>query len=330
MEDLPIEVPNLSTGSYDFGGPRLWTKARLEGFLNPPVEESLSLEYKASGALVPLDEKARTEITKDVSAFANSTGGTLMYGIAEFPKPRRHWPERLDPIDRNLFSKERLEQIIQTIQPRIDGIAIYPVDIDPQNHLVCYVVEIPASSTAHQARDHVYYRRQNFNVLPMEDYEVRDVMNRRKHPEVHASIWFKKPTDPAQKNGALLVKLENVSPILARHAMVAIKLPVFMDGWFTFQDLDSHPYQINRESTGSAWTLKARLARLNPLFPGETTILKFPVEPSPVAMIDLQKGGTLESAKVIETEVFADSRPSVKASLNIDAVLTGWTPCKPT
>jgi hypothetical protein len=33
-------------------------------------------------------------------------------------------------------------------------------------------------SLAHQARDYRYYKRHNFNALPMEDYEVRDVMNR--------------------------------------------------------------------------------------------------------------------------------------------------------
>src|SRR5690349_7755872 len=93
VQKLPLDGTKIPEDAYNFlPTVRPWTKARLDEFLNPPIEENLSLEYKASGALDPLDESKKTEITKDVSAFANSTGGTLIYGIAEFAKPRRHWP----------------------------------------------------------------------------------------------------------------------------------------------------------------------------------------------------------------------------------------------
>ena len=46
------------------------------------IEESLVLKYKASAALGK-KSKQKTEISKDVSAFANATGGQLIYGIAE-------------------------------------------------------------------------------------------------------------------------------------------------------------------------------------------------------------------------------------------------------
>ena len=169
-----------------------WTKEKLEQLIADRVEESLNLDYKRADALVKTEAK-KAEVTKDVSAFANSAGGVLIYGIAEpNDRAKRHLPERLDPVRRADVSKEWLEQVIQTIQPRIEGVVIHPVTIDEQAGLVCYVVEVPQSHTAHQARDHVYYKRHNFNSLPMEDYEVRDVMNRRAHPKLLASIFIKK------------------------------------------------------------------------------------------------------------------------------------------
>jgi hypothetical protein len=43
---------------------------------------------------------------------------------------------------------------------------------------VAYVVEIPQSETAHPALDNRYYKRFNFESVPMADHEIRDVMHR--------------------------------------------------------------------------------------------------------------------------------------------------------
>jgi len=46
-----------------------------------------------------------------------------------------------------------------------------------------YVVEIPKSPTApHMAKDQRYYKRYNFQVLPMIEYEVRETMHRNIYP----------------------------------------------------------------------------------------------------------------------------------------------------
>src|SRR5438552_1880183 len=124
----------------------MWNLDRLEQLIRDNVEENLSLEYKSAEALGKSDAK-KAEIVRDVSAFANSSGGVLIYGIAEFQnREQRHLPEKIDPVTRQKYSKEWLEQIIQSIQPRIDGIVIEPVTINPSS--VCYVVSI--SSIAHR------------------------------------------------------------------------------------------------------------------------------------------------------------------------------------
>jgi hypothetical protein len=154
-----------------------WDQEELQRHITERIEEHSELDYKAAASLGKQNDK-RDEITKDVSAFANSAGGTIIYGIKELAKPNNHLPEKLDPIDRTQFSKEWLETIINTIRPRITNVIVTPVSLASGSNDVCYVVEVPQGATAHQARDLRYYRRYNFESVPMEDYEIRDIMNR--------------------------------------------------------------------------------------------------------------------------------------------------------
>jgi len=136
---------------------RNWTESRLQNFITSEIEESLMLEYKAAEALDRADYKKK-EITKDVSAMANSAGGIIIYGIAENQREdKRHLPGSISPVDRTRFPREWLEQIIQAIRPRIDGILIHSVKLESGENDVAYVVEIPQGNTAHQASDHRYY-----------------------------------------------------------------------------------------------------------------------------------------------------------------------------
>lgn len=142
------------------------------------VEENIHLDYKASGALGKKDEK-KSEIVKDVSAFANSDGGIIIYGLTE----ENHRPKEFDFVDGNVFTKEWLENIIHQVQPHIEGIIIYPIRNDGNIEQSIYVVKIPRSEKApHMARDHKYYKRFNFKSEPMEDYEVKDILHRKYSP----------------------------------------------------------------------------------------------------------------------------------------------------
>jgi hypothetical protein len=224
-----------------------WTKQRLEQMIADGVEESLTLDYKSAASLSKAsggqpDRKA--ELVKDVTAFANSSGGVLIYGVAEYKDAaHKHLPERIDPIQRSDISKEWIDQIIQTIQPRIDGVVIHPVEIDDQQNTVCYVVEIQQSHTAHQARDHVYYKRQNFTNCPMEDYEVRDVMGRRTQPRVVVSARFVvyPHLNSDETNGALIFDLHNESDVLARFVRLVVDAPIrFRGKLITYSDVILH------------------------------------------------------------------------------------------
>ena len=61
---------------------RVWDEAAVQQLIDDETEESLILEYKSAGSLGK-QERKKTEITKDVSAMANSDGGILIYGVKE-------------------------------------------------------------------------------------------------------------------------------------------------------------------------------------------------------------------------------------------------------
>jgi hypothetical protein len=163
---------------------KIFTKEDLQRLVDEEIQESLTLDYKASPALARAD-KPRDEMCKDVSAFANSAGGQIIYGIVE--KDRK--PVKVD--DGSDLSREWIEQVINSnVQPRLDGLVITPVPVGSGRH--AYVLTIPQASgrAPHQAPDKKYYKRQNFQSVPMEDYEIRDALRRATTPELYVELSF--------------------------------------------------------------------------------------------------------------------------------------------
>lgn len=150
-------------------------EADLASLITNRAEESLYLEFKAAGALQSSDGK-KNEIAKDVSAFANSDGGILIYGINEAD----HQAESFSYVDGNAYTKEWLENIIQSrINRRLPDFMVYPVRFDNDFSKTVYVVKIGRSYHApHMTSDKKYYRRLNFQAVQMEEYEIRDAYSR--------------------------------------------------------------------------------------------------------------------------------------------------------
>ena len=204
---------------------REWDQRRLQRYLDERIEESLTLEYKAGAALDKGNGRAQ-EIAKDVSAMANSAGGIIIYGIAEEDGSLRHQPAGFSPVDRRVCSKETLEQIISSnIQPRISGIKIHPVPLEGDPAHVAYVVLVPQSDTVHQVtRNHRYYKRFNFEAVPMEDYEVRDVLGRETHSHVEPRIGhIQRESRSATNVWSIPVFAKNRSTVVAKDTAITVE-----------------------------------------------------------------------------------------------------------
>lgn len=155
------------------------TKTDLEGFINRKIEESLNLEYKDIKAYNNVND-----LSKVISAFANSDGGLLILGITE---------ERVDDNVRlpkeitwgePTLSKESLEsRLISRIRPPIERLRI--VSIRDEKNRVVFLIDVPQSDNPpHMAADRRYYKRWNFQVLPMEHFEVADLFGKRRRPRL--------------------------------------------------------------------------------------------------------------------------------------------------
>jgi hypothetical protein len=160
----------------DFFAKQQYTEQDILLLIENHVEESVYLDFKAAGSLVATEDKKK-EIAKDVSAFANSDGGIIVYGITE----ANHQAGSLSYIDGNAITKEWLEQVIQSrVSPRLNMPLVYPVRFDNDISQSVYVVKIPRSVHApHMTADKKFYKRYNFQSVQMEEFEIRDLYNRK-------------------------------------------------------------------------------------------------------------------------------------------------------
>ena len=130
------------------------------------------------------------------------------------------------------ITKEWVEQVIDSrVQPRIEGLIIKPINLAKG---LGFVLTIPQATARapHQAPDKRYYKRQNFQSVPMEDYEVRDALRRSTTPDLHVNLSFalgnapiifrsgEEMSDPI----TMLVTITNQSSQPAYHTYVRIGL----------------------------------------------------------------------------------------------------------
>ena len=131
------------------------------------ILENIKLEYKKEFG-------SNKEISKDISAFANTYGGDTIYGVSEVngkPSLPINW---LD----NKGIKEKIEQIINShINPKLENVEIIRIDKTDDNTKSIFIINIPISINApHMALDNKYYIRRNSVSIPMTDSEVRNTI----------------------------------------------------------------------------------------------------------------------------------------------------------
>jgi hypothetical protein len=153
------------------------TQKDVEEFIKSKVEENLNLDYTDIATYQHFDE-----LSKEVSAFANSEGGLVMLGVSEESiDHQRIFPKEITWGDKKL-SKEKLEDnLIAKIHPRIDGLRILP--IRKTDDSVIFLIDIPQGiNPPYMADDKRYYKRLNFRRETMEHYEIADLFGKRRRP----------------------------------------------------------------------------------------------------------------------------------------------------
>ena len=165
----------------DMRQPHEWIEDDILALVKDRSEESLTLEFKACDALV--NKKWREELAKDVSAFANSAGGTIVYGIKE--NRLTHEAEEIDGgYDPNEINKETLQRVIDSrIHRRVEGIRYNVVELTTTRPgKVLFVLQIPESNLAPHMSGYKFFKRFEFESKPMEEYEIRERYRREAFP----------------------------------------------------------------------------------------------------------------------------------------------------
>ena len=143
----------------------------IERLKQNKICESQILDYKSQ-----LVEDSK--LLKQVSAFANTQGGYIVFGLEE--TGRGGYPKEIPGIDKSQANKERLEQIILgNIQPRLNVKIAAIEHRDPSRAIV--VMQIPNSylKPHMNGNDKRFYRRYEFQALPMTEIEVSNMYRRR-------------------------------------------------------------------------------------------------------------------------------------------------------
>ncbi len=174
----------------------------LKKFLSLKISEGLHLDYKEQtykNQDPSKDSKnPKKEFLKDVTSFANASGGSILIGVKE-------------PID-GLDSAQQIQGIIDgeqvaqdlerlsssSIDPRIVGLKIIPIKLESGLHVI--LIHIPASAYRPHMVVHnghrSFYIRHSESSFPMTTHEIREsVLNSFSYEEGAQKLLQEKETE---------------------------------------------------------------------------------------------------------------------------------------
>lgn len=138
------------------------------------IEESEILDYKEE----LINENS---LLKEITAFANTRGGYLIFGVTETEKGGS--PKDINGLENNSdLNLERLEQIIlSNIYPRIGIQFSQKISIPHTENKVVLIIKIQeGQNKPHlESRSSRYYKRYNFEAKPMDEHEIEALYQSR-------------------------------------------------------------------------------------------------------------------------------------------------------
>lgn len=311
-----------------------WTE---DDVLSLPLGENDAFERKGA-ALLDLtlpparEDSVRDELAKQLSAFANTGGGQVIYGltnagavdhggVARSVRGRQSTKEWLENIIPNLTDFEIVGFNVYEIPPKAAGSSLAP-------DKSIYIVDVPDSERApHQSkRDLRYYVRLGGNSQPASHRMVEDIRNRARHPrlEVHdlqivgasAGGAINAVKSGVQVNLSVRLGLRNAGSVRAISGCLQVSAAVPI----TAGRFDTIDY-LTRSGVQGAVLFELK----NPLYPGIDIGLQcsfnifVDVEMSAQSE-SLTVGGLAMNDALLSITSFADSAPARRQDFKLSAI----------
>jgi len=178
---------------------RRWNLAALQALLGE--SETTRLEFKSAKIMAKQDWLK--QVTKEVSAFANTEGGDVIIGVEEQRQGKERLASALVGIELNPYSVR--DRIIGNVRPLLLGITAYAVDLpeSPDRHVI--VVTVPKGNTAYQASDLLYYGRFDESSRPLQDNHVRLLMAQGRTASINVRVKIEVLDERAHKYSCTFV-----------------------------------------------------------------------------------------------------------------------------
>lgn len=227
-----------------------------EYLLNLPAYEPNHIEFKGKKSLDLTvtganPDKVKNTLSTALSAFANSGGGMIVYGVKD-PEPEK--PLLIDDggIPLSIKSRQSTKEWLEDVIPHLTDLPlsdfhVYPIERKTDDSQIAeghavFIIEVPNSERApHQANDNKYYIRAGGKSQPIGHQLVMDIMGRRQHPIIELQLyiqsnldfvgeshWLEGLEDEKSKNrhANLYATLKNAGYVYAQYVNCFIYIPV--------------------------------------------------------------------------------------------------------
>lgn len=330
--------------------PREWDEEYL---LSLPPGEHNWVEMKGRRTVdltvVGVNEnKVREDLSKAVSAFANSGGGALVLGLKEVPGG---WA--VDDggvalsVKGKMSTREWLEDVIPNlIEEPLVNFNVYVIISGSEGSQIeggrgVFVVEVEDSGQApHQASDNKYYVRVGGKSRPIGHRLVMDIANRRRHPRLELEVEFHAirrweysgPFSMGGKREEMVLEahfwVKNVGKVYANYMTCYVSFPASLVTNDSFIDevIDGKGYRRNVEANTRRDYVGSRDLRpeygpswFAPILPGLSHYWYWQLG-NLSDLKDWSNDIQVEPDDLIFWEIYADNAPVEKGVIRLDDV----------